>query len=106
MKCILSRVDKEFVEEYLTIQNIDRNLKLIYQNRIAFPNVKQSSVPLIRRLIIQKKYVDLYHYLLENNCLRKSILTLDFIKKTSLYNECVTSCTLSTSEEDSTSDEL
>lgn len=74
----VSKCDRQAYVEYLENFDVLRNPRLIGQNQFAFPSahVHQSKICSLAR---QKKFTELFRFLLDNDCFRNSIATEEFI---------------------------
>ncbi len=84
-KCKILLTDEEFFQEYLTLFNAEMTFSILYENRLAFPSVGFAQRGTIKKLIKQRKIIELHKYVTENNCLQNSIVPSDFIKNSPQY---------------------
>ena len=88
LKTTVCRSDSEFITEFLECFDFEFNLRMLCDNRLAFPNISADQSSKIKKYIRKRKILTLKHFLQSNNCLKDSILPSDFIVKCSIFNNC------------------
>lgn len=87
LKFLNQKSDKELIADYLELYNVERNFSILYTNYVAFPSITNEHRVHIKKMIKLKNLYALQNYVIENNCLKGSILPSDFIRQSPLYQD-------------------
>lgn len=90
--------DRQFFDEYLALHNFDLNFRLLHENSLAFPSVKDEHRADIRRMLKKKNFNGVIRYVKEKKLLKNSILPDNYKLKLQIR------CNDDTSESSSDSD--
>jgi hypothetical protein len=75
------KTDEDLFVEYVNLNQTGGYLPTLFENHLAFPNIRARHWKFMRQEILRKNFAGLKRYVQENDLFNNSIVSLDFLDK-------------------------